>query len=95
MASLTPGLNAVMHAGLPPPEEIGYELEQDGAVIAEAELAWLNRKLVLLMPVHEASAKVWEVNGWKTLVAKDAWQQELLEELRKHINQEEVHQGRQ
>ena len=81
MGSLADGLHALMDAGLPPPDEVGYELEKDGDVIAEAELAWLQRKIVLLMPVHADSASVWEAYGWKTLLAVDEWQQRLANEL--------------
>ena len=88
MGSLADELRRLMDAGLPPPDEVGYELEQDGSVIAEAELAWLQRKLVVLMPIHAASAPVWKSTGWKTLMATDEWPQRLAEELGGHIDQE-------
>jgi DEAD/DEAH box helicase domain-containing protein len=88
MGSLADELRRLMDAGLPPPDEVGYELEQDGSVIAEAELAWLQRKLVVLMPTHAASAPVWKSSGWKTLMATDEWPQRLAEELGGHIDQE-------
>lgn len=92
MGSLAEGLHALMDAGLPPPDEVGFELEQEGDVVAEAELAWLKRKLVLLMPVHVDSASVWEANGWKTLMAEDGWQQRLVDELRNGATQENIQQ---
>jgi DEAD/DEAH box helicase domain-containing protein len=43
MSSLAEGLQVLMDAGLSPPDEVGYELEQAGDVVAEAELAWVAR----------------------------------------------------
>lgn len=87
MGSLAEGLHALMDAGLPPPDEVGFELEQAGDVVAEAELAWIQRKLVLLMPVHADSTTVWETNGWKTLMAQDEWHSRLADELGSPTNQ--------
>lgn len=47
----------------------------------KAELAWIKRKLVLLMPAHAEGAPVWQANGWRTLMAEDDWQKRLAEEL--------------
>ena len=49
--------------------------------MAEAELAWMRRKLVLLMPVHVEGPGSLEGAGWKTVVAEGEWQQRLSEEL--------------
>jgi len=92
MGTLTESLRVFMDAGLPPPDEVGYELEQVGDVIAEAELAWMQRKLVLLMPVHVQSTSVWEANGWKTLMAEGEWQQRLADELGNRTDQEDIQQ---
>jgi DEAD/DEAH box helicase domain-containing protein len=81
MGSLSEGLRALLDAGLPPPDEVGYELDHAGDVVAEAELAWTKRKLVLLMPAHTEGAPVWQANGWRTLMAEDDWQKRLTEEL--------------
>ncbi len=93
MGYLAEGLNVLLAAGLPPADEVGYEFEQDGNVVAEAELAWLPRKLVLLLPVHAGSASVWQANGWKTLVAEDEWPQRLVEELGSAV-QESIERSR-
>jgi DEAD/DEAH box helicase domain-containing protein len=92
MECLADDLHALMEAGLPPPDEVGYELEQEGEVVAEAELAWPQRKLVLLMPAHTANASVWDAHGWKALIAQDDWQQRLAEELGNHTDQEDKDQ---
>jgi DEAD/DEAH box helicase domain-containing protein len=88
MGSLSEGLHALLDAGLPPPDEVGYELDHAGDVVAEAELAWIKRKLVLLMPVHAEGAPVWQANGWRTLMAEDDWQKRLAEELGNEISNE-------
>jgi DEAD/DEAH box helicase domain-containing protein len=92
MDVLGEGLHALMDAGLPPPDEVGYELEQMDGVAAEAELAWLQRKLVLLMPVHAEGTAVWRANGWKTVVAENDWPQRLSDELVNRAAQEDIQQ---
>jgi DEAD/DEAH box helicase domain-containing protein len=81
MSLLSEGLHSLMIEGLPPPDEVGYELDLAGEVVAESELAWKQCKLVLLMQVHISSAKVWEANNWKTIVAEGEWQQQLADAL--------------
>jgi hypothetical protein len=71
---------------------VGYEFEQMDGVAAEAELAWLQRKLVLLMPVHVAGTAVWRANGWKTIVAENDWPQRLSDELANRAAQEDIQQ---
>jgi DEAD/DEAH box helicase domain-containing protein len=77
MESLVPGLRTMAALGLDPPDEVGFELEQDGEVIAEAELAWLDRKVVLLMPEHIDRSNGWQSQGWNAIVAKDDWPENL------------------
>jgi DEAD/DEAH box helicase domain-containing protein len=81
MSDLKPGLRALMEAGVPPPDEVGYELAEAGSVIAEAELVWIQRKLALLMAAHVEFQAVLEAHGWKTVVAQGEWQQRLMVEL--------------
>ncbi len=91
MGSLADGLQILKEAGLPPPDEVGYELEQDGNVLAEAELAWSGQKLVLLMPEQSASAVVWEEHGWKICIAQDEWSKRLRDEIGMHADPVNVH----
>ncbi len=93
MSALAEGLQALMDAGLSPPDEVGYELEQAGDVVAEAELAWVGQKLVLLMPAQADSAAVWQVNGWQTWMADDQWPQQLAAALGHHDAQANTQQG--
>lgn len=84
MASLAEGLHTLLDAGMPPPEAVGYELEEAGDVVAEAELAWINRKRVLLMPAHAGYLAAWQSRGWTAWVAEDGWPQRLLAEFDEH-----------
>jgi DEAD/DEAH box helicase domain-containing protein len=77
MESLVAGLRTMMAQGLDPPDEVGFELDKDGEVVAEAELAWLDRKVVLLMPEHCDRSNVWQSHGWHAVVAEGDWPEEL------------------
>ena len=77
-----------MAAGLSPPDEVGYELEQGGEVVAEAELAWIGGKLVLLMPAHRDYQVVWEEHAWKTVIAEGEWQKRLIKALGTHVGED-------
>ena len=81
MNSLIEGLSVSRDAGLPPPDEVGYELDMSDEVIAEAELVWVQRRLVLLMPAQEWSLLVWQKNGWQVIVADSDWQIQLAKAL--------------
>lgn len=95
MGALGDGLRFLMDVGLPPPDEVGYELEEAGGVVAESELAWVSRKLALLMPVHIDCQSVWEAQGWKTVVAEGEWQKRLAQELGNHSAQAGAQQEEQ
>lgn len=96
MGALGDGLRFLMDTtGLPPPDEVGYELEEAGEVVAESELAWVPRKLALLMPVHIDCQSVWEAQGWKTVVAEGEWEKRLAQELGNHSAQAGAQQEEQ
>ena len=58
--------------GLPLPS-VGYELEDDrGSVCAEAELAWPDKKLALLLPEQSHYEGTFGHRGWATMSALDA-----------------------
>jgi DEAD/DEAH box helicase domain-containing protein len=92
LSILVDGLSTVMAAGLPPPDEVGYELEQAGEVVAEAELAWIGRKLVLLMPVQTDYQPFWELNGWQTVIAEGQWLDRIMPQLSTHVVDNESQQ---
>jgi len=81
MKDLAIGLQILMGSGVSPPDEVGYELASNGDVIAEAELAWVDQKLVLLMPEHSPNMPIWQENGWTSIVAEEDWHTKVLEEL--------------
>lgn len=82
MPVLEIGLRELMDAGVPPPNEVGLELEEGGEVVAEAELAWTAAKLVLLMSAHVEHQERWESQGWTTVVAEGDWAKQLAENLK-------------
>ena len=52
----------------PAPSSVGYELEDSmGAGIAEAEMAWEEKKIVYLLPDQEAYRSIFENQGWAVI----------------------------
>jgi DEAD/DEAH box helicase domain-containing protein len=81
LQSISAQLQSLRDAGVPAPDEVGYEIAAGTEVIAEAELAWTRDKVVLLMEHHLEFRQVWEREGWKTCVASGPWVDELLRKL--------------
>jgi DEAD/DEAH box helicase domain-containing protein len=82
MESLHSGLVVLQDAGVGVPDEVGFELEDAGAVIAEAELAWAARKLVLLLEAHASHEPAWKARGWSCVHATTPdWPQVILTRL--------------
>ena len=73
MESLLPGLKELLDAGAPVPDEVGFELEEEGEVVAECELAWTSRKVVLLLDHHADTAPAWTARGWQAFHASAGW----------------------
>jgi DEAD/DEAH box helicase domain-containing protein len=73
MERLLPGLQLLEDTGAPLPDEVGYELAEEGKVVAECELAWTARKVVLLLHEHADHSSAWESRGWKTVIERDDW----------------------
>ena len=48
-------------------------------------MAWLQYKIVLLMPERAESESVWKTNGWKTVVAINDWHKGLSDEIANRI----------
>jgi len=64
------GLKALVASGLPPPLA-GHELaDERGHVVAEAELAWPQYRLVVLLPEQEDLMPAWRGAGWQPVLAK-------------------------
>ena len=52
----------------PAPSSVGYELEDSmGAGIAEAEMAWEEKKIVYLLPDQEEYRSIFENQGWAVI----------------------------
>jgi DEAD/DEAH box helicase domain-containing protein len=81
MEFLLPGLQELHNAGAPVPDEVGYELEDAGEVVAECELAWTSRKVVLLLDHHADSEAAWVGRGWQAVKASPGWPTQLLNTL--------------
>ncbi len=58
---------------IPAPDEIGFEFENDknGAIIGEASMAWIEKKVVLLLPEQEDYAEVFKREGWIILLTNE------------------------
>jgi len=64
--------------GLPLPDEVGFELPENGDVIAEAELAWVQQQLVVLLPHQAEYQPVWSAKGWCVVKVGQGWLTALL-----------------
>lgn len=63
----------------PPPSALGYELTNEkGEIVAEAEMAWENLKIVWLLPTQEGFRVVFESHGWTVYVGDDTPQMKTL-----------------
>lgn len=60
-------LRELLKAGVPLPE-VGFELQDaDGAIVAEAELAWPEQRVAGLRDAQAAVAGVFSSKGWAAL----------------------------
>ncbi|NLN92917.1 MAG: hypothetical protein GX130_06395 [Candidatus Hydrogenedens sp.] len=55
---------------VPPPSSVGFELEIDGFVAAEAEMAWEDRRIVFLLPQQIENRQVFEEQGWRVFTTE-------------------------
>lgn len=78
------GLQALRDADAAPPQEVGFELaDERGKVVAEAELAWLPQRLVVLTEAQAEYRQAWLVAGWVASDARGDW----VAEVREHVAQ--------
>ena len=72
LASLVPGMKRLADQGLSAPV-VGHELaDEQGMVVAEAELAWPDLTLVVLTAGQADLASIWDAAGWRVMVLDDA-----------------------
>ena len=58
--------------GIPAPEEAGYELaDTSGEVIAEIELAWIEKKIGFMTEEQAADIEKAKASGWKIFTVSD------------------------
>jgi DEAD/DEAH box helicase domain-containing protein len=69
-----------------PPPDVGFELtDEQGRVVAEAELAWTGPKVAVLLADGEEDAPRFEARGWQVFIASEgAIPQALLRRLNGH-----------
>jgi hypothetical protein len=78
------GMQALMAADVPPPDEVGYEHANDrGEVDAEAEAAWLAAQVVVLTEAQMECSSIWQAQGWTTVLAQEGWEVAVQEKLDK------------
>ena len=76
------GMETLMAADVPPPDEVGYEHANDhGEVDAEAEAAWLSAQVVVLTEAQVEFAPIWQARGWTAVLARGAWEVAVHEKL--------------
>jgi hypothetical protein len=76
------GMQKLMEADVPPPDEVGYEHTNDGGDgDAEAEAAWLAAQMVVLTKVQVEFSSIWQAQGWTTVLAREAWEVTVQEKL--------------
>ena len=78
MASLHQDLRQLQAEGFPPPDEVGFELPENGDVIAEAELAWIAEQVVVLLPHQAEYQAVWSAKAWCVVKVGQDWLTALL-----------------
>jgi DEAD/DEAH box helicase domain-containing protein len=72
LPELVAGLTRLAQAGATPPE-VGLELaDEQGRVLAEAELAWTQLRVAVLRSDQEDGGPAWIAAGWRCLVLDGA-----------------------
>lgn len=66
-------VSEMISKGIPAPSIVGEEIidKQSGKIIAMAEMAWENMKIVWLSPEQEEYTEAFVTNGWKVLLSRD------------------------
>ena len=72
IASMRAGLEQLRTLGVAPPDQIGFEWESSGEVVAEAELLWESPQVVVLLAQQMEQKERWLEGGWKVVPGGDA-----------------------
>ena len=71
-------MHCLKTSGAVPPDEIGFELQDEaGVVCAEAELAWSSGCVVLLLEHQAEYASQWQAAGWTVTEHHDGWAEQV------------------
>ena len=71
MSDLHDDIRKLRDLGALVPEEVGYELAEADQVVAEAELAWVAKKVALLLTIEDANT--FQKQGWSVVEAGEGW----------------------
>jgi DEAD/DEAH box helicase domain-containing protein len=76
---LAEGFEKLAVSGITAPDEIGREITDDqGQIIAEAEMVWDVPRIALLLPELSEYKELLEVENWKVVLAENDWQNEIV-----------------
>lgn len=73
-------LNKLISMGIPAPSCVGYELENsNGAVVAECEIIWEDKKIALLLEEQIKDREIFEQEGWTVIMVNDEVERSVFE----------------
>ncbi len=73
MHDVQDGMKFLAQSGVDVPE-VGFELvSQNGKIFAEAELAWPEYQIVVLLTSQEEYYPLWITEGWKAFLVSVEW----------------------
>lgn len=81
ISELAAGLRQLESCACPAPDEVGFEKTSDGECVeAEAELAWTERRIVVLAEHQLEFSEIWAADGWRVVRAdQGSWADEVRE----------------
>lgn len=77
MSDVQDGMRLLAESGIDVPD-VGFELAaHDGSIFAEAELAWPEHQIVVLLASQEEYLPLWITQGWQAFLASIDWVSEV------------------
>jgi hypothetical protein len=76
LPDLIDDIKSLRELGVPSPDEVGYELSVDTQIVAEAELAWTDKKVALLLSDTDAGS-AFRKQGWSTVEVSAGWPEKI------------------
>lgn len=71
LQSMRLGLESLRAQGIAPPDQVGFEWESGGEVVAEAEFVWESVRVVVLMASQMEQQERWKAQAWKVVLGDD------------------------